>query len=169
MTAPAYAAEPILGTRIVSLADVAAACVELLHASTLSRPFIAKREWLPRFDLSDLGTELKVCVTAGDSYSVTRTSRTSWNRDPEIRILIIGTLGAEPFDDQIDELMSFVEEVRTLFATGEVDLAASMGCSAVSLRATAIESDPPISLEALEQLRQFTSVLTITFRVFDAT
>lgn len=167
MSVPAIAAEPILGRRIVSLADVAEGCVSLLHSSSLSRPFVAVREWLPRFDLADLGTDVKVCVTAGDSYAVTRTSRTSWNRDPEIRVVIIGALTSEPYDDQIDSLMAFVEEVRTVFATAYVDLAETMGCDAVRVQATSIESDPPLSIEALEQLRQFTSVLSITFRVFD--
>lgn len=165
---PTTAPEPRLGERIVSLADVCQAAVELLHGASLSRPFIARREWLPVFDLAELGTETKVAVTAGDGYQTTRISRTSWQREPQIRVLVFGALQGDAIEDQVDALMSFVEEVRDLFAFADLRLDASVECPPV-LRAIAIESDPPLSAEALEQLRQFSSVLTITYRVHDAT
>lgn len=168
MTTPVYLPEPLLGHRLLSLADIAVASVELLHNASLSRPFVAKREWLPRFDLSDLGSDLKVAVTAGESYSFNRTSRNSWSREPEIRILVVGALQSEPFDAEIDDLFAFVEEVRSLFAHNDLPLAASFGCDAPQVRASSILMDPPISFESLEQLRQFTSSLSCTFRVLDA-
>jgi hypothetical protein len=168
MSAPLVTApEPRLGSRIVSLAEIADAAVELLHGASLSRPFIARREWLPRFDLAEVGTETKVSVSAGDTYTSTRLARDLWQRDPEIRVTILGLLADEPFDAEVDALMAFVEEVRDLFSFADLPMDSAISCGA-NLRAIAIDADPPLSFDALEQLRQFTAVLSITYRVHDA-
>jgi hypothetical protein len=166
MAVPVTAPEPLLGQRILSLAEVADAAVELLHGASLSRPFIAKREWLPRFDLEEIGTQTKVVVSSGDTYATTRIARGVWQREPEIRITILGLLADEDYDGEIDALMAFVEEVRCLlqFADLKID---SLPCGN-ALRSVAIDADPPLSLDALEQLRQFTAVLSVTYRVHDA-
>ena len=166
------AAEPRLGYRILSVAEIADAVVELLHGASLSKPFIAKREWLPRFDLADLalleGTRVKVSVMAGDGYTTSRLSRDAWQREPQIRVVICADVGDEPYDEEVDRLMAFVEEVRDLLSQDVLpDSETWKGQRRAPLRAVSIENEPVVSLETLEQMRQFTSVLNVTYRVMD--
>lgn len=162
------AAEPRLGYRLLSVAEIADAVVQLLHGASLSRQFVAKREWLPRFDLADLGTETKVIVTSGDGYTTARLGRDSWQREPSIRVVVCALLGEEPYDEEIDALMAFIEEVRDLLSQDVLpDSETWKGQDRAPLRAVAIENEPVIDTDTLEQMRQFTSVLTVTYRVMD--
>ncbi len=162
------ATEPRLGARILSVAECADAVTLMLNAASFSRPFVAVREWLPRFDLADLGDRIKVIVTAGDGYLTTRVGRDSWQRDPQVRVVICALLGDEPYDAEIDGLMAFVEEVRGLLSHATLPEPETWkGQGRSPLRAVSIENEPVVSTETLETMRQFTSVLTVTFRVID--
>lgn len=163
VTAP----EPRLGGRILSVAEVCDAVASALHAASLSQAFVAVRQYLPKFDLADAG-DLLVFVTPGNSYTTTRVSRDGWQRDPQVAVVIVKRLETEPYDGECDELMAFVEEVRALL--GSVRLPEHetwKGQTRPLLQASTIEQDPVISTEALETMRQFTSVLTITYRIID--
>jgi hypothetical protein len=164
VTAP----EPRLGARILSVAECADAVLLMLQSASLSKQFNAVREWLPRFDLADLGFDVKVIVTAGDGYVTTRIARDSWQREPQIRIVVCARLGEEPYDDEIDGLMSFVEEIRHLMSYERLpDAETWKGQRRPHLRAVLIENEPVLATDTLEQMRQFTSVLTVTFRVME--
>lgn len=161
------AAEPRMGARILSAAEVADAVVDLLDVSSLSRVFRPLRTYLPRFDLADAG-DLLVFVTPGASYTTTRLSRGSWQRDPQVQVVIVKRLAQEPYDAECDDLMEFVEEVRVLLATADLpDHETWRGGERPLLRAQTIENEPVFSPETLETMRQFTSVLTVTYRVID--
>lgn len=163
--------EPRLGSRILSIAEVCDAVASLLNAATLSRPATAVREYLPRFDLADLadlGDAIKLSVTPGESFTTTRISRQSWQRDVQVRVTAISQLGGDPYEEQIDGLMAFVEEVRAAIEASELaDEETWKGEGRQSLIAVSIEADPILDLAGLEQMRQFASALTVTYRVID--
>lgn len=162
------AVEPRLGARILSVAECADAVAAMLNSASLSKPFIALREWLPRFDLADLGDRIKVIVTAGDGYLTTRISRDAWQREPQVRVIVCARVGDEPYDAEIDGLMAFVEEVRDMLSHATLPESETWkGQRRMPLRAATIENEPVLSTETLETMRQFTSVLTVTFRVID--
>jgi hypothetical protein len=162
------AAEPRLGARILSVAECADAVTAALNAASFSKPFLAVREWLPRFDLADLGDRVKVIVTAGDGYLTTRVGRDAWQREPQVRIVVCARVGDEPYDAEVDGLMGFVEEVRDMLAHVALpETETWKGQRRAPLRAVSIENEPVVSTETLETMRQFTSVLTVTFRVID--
>jgi hypothetical protein len=164
VTAP----EPRLGARILSVAECADAVLLMLKSASLSKPFNSVREWLPRFDLADLGDAIKVIVTAGDGYVTTRLARDLWQREPQVRIVVCARLGEEPYDDEIDGLMAFVEEIRDLLSYSQLpDAETWKGQRRPALRAVLIENEPVLATDTLEQMRQFTSVLTVTFRVME--
>lgn len=160
--------EPRLGSRILSIAEVCDAVASLLNTATLSRPATAVREYLPRFDLADLGDAIKLSVTPGESFTTTRISRHSWQRDVQVRVTAISQLGGDPYEEQIDGLMAFVEEVRAAIEASELaDEETWKGEGRQSLIAVSIEADPILDLAGLEQMRQFASALTVTYRVID--
>lgn len=162
------ASEPRLGARILSVAEVCDAVASLLNAATLSRPATAVREYLPRFDLADLGDAIKLSVTPGESFTTTRISRASWQRDVQVRVTAIATLGGDPYEEEIDALMAFVEEVRAAIeASALSDEDTWKGQGRQALVAVSIEADPLLDLAGLEQMRQFASSLTVTYRVID--
>lgn len=162
------ASEPRLGSRILSIAEVCDAVAALLNAATLSQPATAVREYLPRFDLADLGDRIKLSVTPGESFTTTRVSRSSWQRDLQVRVTAIATLGGDPYEEQIDGLMAFVEEVRAALEASELgDEETWKGEGRQALAAVSIEADPILDLAGLEQMRQFASSLTVVYRVID--
>ena len=161
------AVEPRMGERILSVAEIVDAVVDLLHVSSLSIPFVPMRTYLPRFDLADAG-DLMVFVQPGSTYTTTRLARGSWQRDPQVQIVVVRRLKSDPYDAECDDLMAFVEELRMLLATADLaDHETWRGGSRPLLRAQTIDNDPVVSVETLETMRQFTSVLTVTYRVID--
>lgn len=161
------AAEPRMGARILSVAEIADAVVDLLEVSSLSIPFVPMRTYLPRFDLADAG-KLLVFVQPGSTYATTRLARGSWQRDPQVQVVVVRRLATDPYDAECDDLMAFVEELRMLLATADLaDHETWRGTPRPLLRAQTIDNDPVVSVETLETMRQFTSVLTITYRVID--
>jgi hypothetical protein len=64
--------------------------------------------------------------------------------------------------------MAFIEEVRDLLSQDVLpDSETWKGQDRAPLRAVSIENEPVIDTDTLEQMRQFTSVLTVTYRVMD--
>jgi len=81
---------------------------------------------------------------------------------------VCALLGGGPFDDENDGLMAFIEEVRDLLSQDVLpDSETWKGQDRAPLRAVSIENEPVIDTDTLEQMRQFTSVLTVTYRVMD--
>jgi hypothetical protein len=163
------APEPRLGARILSIAEVCDAVAAVLNASTLSLPAVAVREYLPRFDLADLGDRIKLSVTPGETFITTRSARGAWQRDLAVRVTAIATLGEDPYEERIDELMGFVEQVRSaLEAVALPDSETWKGQPRrAPLVAVSIEADPILDAAMLEQMRQFTSAIVVTYRVTD--
>jgi hypothetical protein len=135
--------------------DIAGAMVAELNGGTFSKPFQAVRYYKPTFDLKDM-KELHVSVVPkGTELSIA--NRSLAQADIQIDIGVQQKLTSnEP--TEIDALMQLVEEIADFLRTHPLTT-----CPSASW--VGAENKPIYSPEHLEQLRQFTSVLTLTYRV----
>lgn len=137
----------------VAIAD---ALVIALNAASYTAPhasITAVRRYLPRFELEDF-EDLQVSVVP-DGYAGELDSRR--DVEEEYRIGIGVQKAVDPSTTSaIDALMLLVDEI-------------AVECMRMSLvggtvHAVGVENDPIYSAEHLEEMRVFTSVLTVTFQ-----
>jgi len=136
--------------------DIADAITQALNGHSFSQSFTARRCYVPTFDLKEM-KDLHVTVVPRGVEMAT-VSRSMVQHDARIDIGIQQKLPADTAGDMatIDALMGLVEEVADFVrATGRFGGAAWVKT----------ENMPIYSPEHLEQLRQFTSVLTLTLLV----
>jgi DNA-binding XRE family transcriptional regulator len=135
------------------LIDVADAVVADLNAATLSQPVTAARLYLPQFDLKEM-TTLHVSVVP-KAETIAAASRASTQHDYAIDVGVQKKLAAGD-NAEIDPLMLLAQEIADYFRfrplTGRTE------------RWVRTEVKAPYSPEHLDQLRQFTSVVTLVFR-----
>ena len=135
--------------------NVADALVATLNSATLSQPVIAQRLYVPNFDLQDV-SELRVSVVPRE------VSITALDRRREFHEVAIDVAVQKKFDKgdaaEIDPLVSLVEEIADLFKHSRLDSFPAAIWAKTQLVVL-------YSAEHWEQLRQFTSLLTLTFRV----
>lgn len=137
------------------ITQVAEAVVAELNATTFSQPITATRAYLPRVELADLKT-LKVTVVPS-SLTVTAASRTQTQRDVAIDVAVQQKLAAEQ-NAALDPLLVLAEEIAEHFRAQRLDSLPGALC-------VQTEFKPIYAPEHIEQLRTFTSVVTLTFRV----
>ena len=140
---------------MAEIVDIADAVVTELNAGTFSQEFTAARLYRPEFDLKDMAT-LHVTVVPKGVETVT-VSRSVVQYDITVDVAVQKKLESES-NDEIDPLMNLVEEIATFFRLRRL-----AECPNASWLRT--ENEPVYSPGHLEELRQFTSVLTLTFRV----
>ena len=134
---------------IINLAD---AIATELNGHTFSLAFTAERGYLPTFELPELD-ELKVTVVPKEDDGKLDT-RASSSHDYAVDIGI----QKKPPDidnDQLDPLMLLTQEVADFFLFGKQPGGATL--VAPSVRILYLQ-------DHLHKLRQFTSVVTLTFR-----
>jgi hypothetical protein len=137
---------------IIALAD---AVVAQLNATPFSQPLTAERHYQPRFELSEMtGLKVSVVPRSLSSKSLDR-SRDSF----DYLIVVAVQKKTDMSQAALDALMTLVEEVADHFRTQP--LAGFPGA-----RCTEVKNEPVYALEHLDELRQFTSVFTLTFRVW---
>jgi hypothetical protein len=137
------------------IADIADSIVAELNAGGFSQPVVVKRSYLPKFDLAQM-KDLHVTVVPR-GVTITTGSRNHNQHDYQIDIAVQKKLTAND-NGEIDELVSLVDEIADHFRHKRLD----------SFRAAVwvkTEHEPIYAQEHLDQMRQFTSVLTLTFRV----
>ncbi len=139
------------------ITQVTEAVVAELNAATFSLPVTATRSYLPRVELADLKT-LKVTVVPS-SVSVVTASRGQVQQDVAIDVAVQQKLNSEQNAD-LDPLLALAEEIAAHFQGKRL---ASLP-EAVWMKT---EFKPIYAPEHIEQLRTFTSVLTLAFRVID--
>jgi hypothetical protein len=133
---------------------IADAVVTALNAGGFAQPFTAVRLYRPQFELKDMGTLHVTVVPRG--VVIQTASRGIDQHDYQIDVAVQKRLASEDAAE-IDALMTLVEQIGDKF------------------RRKVLETDPPAmwvksehapiyAPEHLEQLRQFTSVVTLTFR-----
>ena len=136
--------------------DIAEAVVAALNGHTFSQPFTAQRAFRPVFDLAEM-KDLHVTVVP-KGVELSTAGRGLAQSDVQIDIGVQKKLAAGE-NAEIDALMGLVQEVAEFVrATGRFGDAAWVKT----------ENTPIYSQEHLGELRQFTSVLTLTLRVMTA-
>ena len=137
------------------IADVAEAVKEELNATTFSQAFTAERHYQPLFELEEM-KDLHVSVVP-NSLTIHPLGRGQNQYDVKVDVAIQKKF-AKGDNAELDPLMTLVEEIADHFRLKR--LAGYAGAMWVKT-----ENMPVYAQEHMEQLRQFTSVVTLTFRV----
>jgi len=137
------------------LAQIADAIVAELNAAEFSQSFVAVRSYLPRFDLPDMKS-LHVTVVP-KAVQILPGTRVHNQHDFQVDVAVQQKLTAI-HSDQIDPLMRLVEEIADHLRLKRLEGFSGATC-------VGVENEPVYSQEHLDQLGQFTSVLTFTFRM----
>ena len=126
-----------------------------LAAATLSQPVSPARKYVPLFELPEMD-QLRVTVVPR-GMAITRSDRRHNTHDVQVDIAVQQKFSTgEP--DEIDPLVNLVEEIADLFRLKRLS-------SFPGAIWTKTEHNPIYAQDHWEQLRQFTSVLTLSFRV----
>jgi hypothetical protein len=137
------------------ITQVAEAVAAELSAATFSQPIAVTRAYLPRVELADLKTLRVTVVPSG--VIVATASRNQTLRDVAINVAVQKKLAHEQNAD-LDPLLTLAEEIAEHFPEKRLD-------SFPNAAWVKTEFKPIYAPEHIEQLRTFTSVLTLTFRV----
>ena len=136
-----------------TIADIAEAVVTALNGHTFCQPFTAVRAYRAAFDLKDMKDLHLTVVPKGVEMSTA--GRGLSQSDVQVDIGVQKKLSAAD-NTEIDALMGLVQEIAEFVrSTGQFGDA----------RWVRTENLPIYSQEHLAELRQFTSVLTLTLRV----
>jgi hypothetical protein len=137
---------------ILALAD---AVVAELNFGSFSQPLVAVRHYQPVFELSEM-TELRVSVVPRGSSSKAL-DRSRYSFDFKIDVAIQRKV--EPTMGNLDALMELVEEIGDHLRTQSL-------ASFPEARCIEVANEPVYATEHLEEFRQFTSLLMLTYRVW---
>ena len=136
------------------IVDVAEAVKTELNEHEFSQAFTAERHYRPVFDLKDMKDLHVTVVPKGVTLSTAGRDRAQ--HDVQVDIAVQRKVTGS--NDEADSLMALVDEIADFFRLrrlAEFKDAVWVGT----------ENSPVFAPEHLEQLGQFTSVLTLTFRV----
>lgn len=142
---------------MATTADLAEAVVASLNAGVFSLTFTAVRAYLPLFDLGQM-LDLQVTVVAA-GRTVQPCGRGLLQVDHRIEIAVQQKLTSEGVA-QCDPLLALVEEIADHLRGGPLP-----GLPEAAWVGT--EHAPLVAPEHLNELRQFTSVLAITYRTWE--
>jgi len=140
---------------VATLTHIADAVVAELEGATLSQPVSPARHWRPRFDLAEMQSLHVTVVPKG--VTVVAGSRGRNTFAYEVDVAVQKKLSSADAAE-IDPLVGLVEEIGDLFRLRRLTALPE----AVWVRTDHV---PLVATEHLDELRQFTSVLTLTFRV----
>ena len=135
------------------LIDIAAAVAAELNDAELSLEFTAEVNLKPEFELKDL-KELKVTVVP-KSLKFSGATRQESGREVQIDV---GVQKKTADPEQLAALLHLVENIAEIFDRKRLTGYSKAVC-------VGIENDPVYDPEHLRQFRQFTSVVTLKFRV----
>ena len=140
---------------MATVSDIAEAVKNELNAGTFSMPLTAERHYQPQFDLAEM-KGLHVSVVPG---GVTLASLGRGRSQSDVKIDVAVQKKLKKADAaEIDPLMALVEEIVEFFKARRL--------SAVPEAAwVKTENAPIVAQEHMAEMRQFTSVVTLTFRV----
>ena len=135
------------------LIDIADAVATGLNNAELSQEFTAEVNLKPEFELKDL-KNLKVTVVP-KSLKFSGAIRQESAKEVQIDI---GVQKKTAYPEQLAALLQLVEEIAGIFDRKRLTGYQKAVC-------IGIENDPVYDPEHLRQYRQFTSVITLKFRV----
>ena len=134
--------------------DIADALATLLNGRDFSVEFEASREYRPVVDLADL-KDLRVTVVPKGITTVA-VDRSRVQHDVDVDVVVQQKLDKGD-SDELDGLMSLVEEIAGFLKFKRLESVGALWLKTAN--------EPIFAPDHLEQLRQFTSVLTVTYRV----
>jgi hypothetical protein len=136
--------------------DVAQAVTEELNGGSFSQGFTAERHYQPVFELPDMKT-LHVTVVPR-AITIATLDRGRCQHDVQIDVAVQKKFGSDA-PVEIDPLMDLVQEIADFFRQRRL-----AGCPTAVWVKT--ENAPLYAQEHMNEMRQFTSVLTFSFRIF---
>ena len=139
---------------IIDLADVVAF---ELNDEEWSLEFAARRLYRPRFEVADLA-RLQVSVVPR-SLVIEAASRATDSRQYQIDVAVQQKLNDETAEE-IDPLLKLVDEIARHFWSWRPPSMPGAICIKVA-------NDPVYAVEHLDELRCFTSILTLSFHVME--
>lgn len=134
------------------ISDVLDDVVSTINAGSLG--VTAEKKYIPQLKLSEVVTSDQVFVTPGDTAYINHT-RSSTRREVQILVIVMSKTAD---NGDVEAALDLVEDIAGLF-----DRDTSMPASS-ALWGNA-ENDPVYLRSNMEEMRQFTSVLTLTFNV----
>ena len=143
--------------------DIADAVVTELNGHAFSQTFTAARFYRPLFDLKDMAT-LHVSVVP-KAWSAEQAMRDGNQEEHQVDVGVQQKVADAPgppaisMQEQMDALVTLVQEIGDFFRLRRLDAYPDAGC-------VKVENVPVFAPDHLQEYRQFTSVLTLTFRVF---
>ncbi len=140
---------------MAKITDIAKAVKNELNSGEFSQAFTAERHYQPVFELKDMKT-LHVTVVPKDVELQLATRNTS-QHDCRVDVAIQKKLETTDLAE-IDELMGLVEEIISFLAKRKL-------ASAPNALWIKTVNEPIYAAEHMEQFRQFTSILTLTYRI----
>ena len=139
------------------ITQIAEAVVATLNAASLSQSVTATRAYLSRAEVTDLKT-LKVTVVPSSVVNASA-SRSQSQQDVAIDVAIQKKPGNEQ-NASFDPLLALAEEIGDLFRAKRLESFPLAACIKTEFKTI-------YAPEHIENLRTFTSVLTLTFRVVE--
>ncbi|MCR4411348.1 MAG: hypothetical protein NUV77_02855 [Thermoguttaceae bacterium] len=140
---------------MATIIDVANAVVTQLNSGAFSQLFTAQRLYRPQFDLSEMKT-LHVTVVP-KALAINSLSRGSDSHEYQIDVAVQKKFETES-SEELDPLVGLVEEIADHFRTPRLASLPSALC-------VKVENKPIYAQEHFDEMRQFTSIITLTFRV----
>ena len=137
------------------IVDIAETVKDELNGGAFSQQFTAERQYQPVFELAEMNA-LRVTVVP-KSVTIHPVSRGLVRHDYQIDIAVQKKFEAGD-TVELDPLMALVEEIGDFFHRRRLVGLPSAAC-------VKIENTPVYATEHMEQLRQFTSVVTLTSEV----
>jgi len=137
------------------IADIAEAVKAELNAHDFSMEFEAARDYLPVFDLQDMQTLHVTVVPSG--VTIAKLDRSRTQSDVQVDMGIQKKLSTAD-NAEIDALMALVEDVMDFLRFRKLE-------AFPEALWVSTENNPIFVREHLSEMRQFTSVLSLTYRV----
>lgn len=137
------------------ITDITQAVTNELNTAEFSVPFQAERHYQPVYELSQMQSLHVTVVPRGIVSSVLDRSRLQHEVQIDIAVQKKFTYGSV---EELDPLMALVQEIADHFQRRQL-----AGTGAVWVKT---ENKPIYAQEHMQELRQFTSVLTLTFQTY---
>jgi len=140
---------------MATIIDIADAVVAQLNGGSFGQPIAAERHYQPKFELPEM-TTLRVSVVPHGLSSKTLDR----NRDTFDYLIDVAVQQKTDMSQaSLDALMNLVEEVADHFRTQPL-------ASYPNARCTEVKNEPAYSQQHMDEFRQFTSLITLTFKVW---
>ena len=136
------------------ITDIADAVVQELNSGSWSLPLSAERHYRPVFDLKDMQTLHVTVVPKGTQVERADRSRSQFDYQVDVGVQRKFEKGDAA---ELDPLVGLVEEIADHFRAQRLAAYPDAVC-------VKSEHAPVYAPEHMDELRQFTSVLTLTFR-----